>query len=700
MLIYNFKRSFDEWRAARRTSDERHYRFSFKSIMTVCICTIALMVLAAARFLNVSIPLLSDDAALMSLIRLLLFLPIIYCAKSIYSVGLKSLIHLKPDMESLAAVGTGFGALLSLYSIVLVVIGQYDYAQYIYFEPAAVILTLLMVGRHIESGYTRQIGTPAKRLYELLPEYCTAIRNDSEVKIPIDDLAVGEKVLVNPGESFPCDGLVMSQKASADESMLTGETVPIEKIKGDRVYAGTVNAGSFVEVLAQEVDENTVLASMIKSVEKAYNSKKKSLGASERIQLVFCSGVLMISLLVFIIWLICTGGFGKALTAFVRFLMIVSPCALGLAVPAAVIAAVKRGAREGILIRSPGILETAKSISTVVFDKTGTLTVGKLFVTDVVPLGTTAEEVIYLAAALESHSTHPIATAVLDYALKNDIIPPECDVFESVAGFGVRGTISDDDVAVGKPGAVFIGENEGYATVCRPYAEQGKTIAAVERNGKPIGIIAVDDKLKPTSKVGIERLNKMGLRTIMITGDSRDAAEKVAKDLELFDYAANVSPDKKADMIEKLKYGQRVVAMVGDSINDALALASADVGISISSGSDVAIDSAHIVLIKNDIRDVPRAINICREASEIAKSNVFWSAVYNAALIPVAAVAPLIFKNTAFDPILCTGCMLLSMASLIVNTLRMKRFNVNSTLRHKSIKKHGRTQDVRSGESE
>lgn len=657
------------------------------------------MILAAARFLNVGIPILSDDVALMSLIRLLLYLPVIYCAKSIYTVGMKSLIHLKPDMESLAAVGAGLGALLSLYSIVLVVIGQFDYAQNIYFEPAAVILTLLMVGRHIESGYTGQSGTPAKRLYELLPKFCIAIRNDSEVKIPLEDLSVGERVLVNPGESFPCDGLVMSSKASADESMLTGETVPIEKIKGDKVYAGTVNTGSFVEVLAQSVDEDTVLAGMTKLVERAYSSKKKSLGASERIQLIFCSGVLIISVLVFIIWLMCTGSFGTALMALVRFLMIVSPCALGLAVPAAVIAAVKRGAREGILIRSPGILETAKSISTVVFDKTGTLTVGKLFVTDVVPLGTTAEEVIYLASALESHSTHPIATAVLDYALKNDIIPPECDVFEAVSGFGVRGIISGDDIAVGKPSAVFIGENEGYATVCRPYAEQGKTVAAVERNGKPIGIIAFDDKLKPTSKVGIERLNRMGLRTIMITGDSRDAAEKVARDLELFDYAANVSPDRKADMIEKLKYGSRVVAMVGDSINDALALASADVGISISSGSDVAIDSAHIVLIKNDIRDVPRAINICCEASEIAKSNIFWAAVYNSSLIPAACVAPLIFKNTAFDPILCTGCMLLSMVSLIVNTLRMKRFDVNSALRHKQIKKSGRTVNARSEES-
>ncbi|MCD8107409.1 MAG: cation-translocating P-type ATPase [Oscillospiraceae bacterium] len=652
------------------------------NIAGVAVFTLILLYLSGVRAFGLPmISFLSDNVAIMSLVRLALFVPILFIGKEIYVRGFGRLVRFNPNVETLAAVATGLATVTSFYSLVMVIISREDYADRIHFEACAVIILFMLAGEYLEEKLNKERGSTADKLNDLFPKNVTVVRNNVEYTVPISDISAGDMILVQPGGSFPCDGSVVSGRAGVDESLFTGETLPAEKTAGDQIFAGTVCRSGFITIRAESIGEDTSLGKMViaaRNAESVKSTDSKVYTHLQRNERVYTLCAIGVAVLVFFIWLMASKDFGKSLEALERMLLTSCPCAVLFAIPFAVNAAVSRGEREGVVYKSPSALEKIESINTVVMDKTGVITVGKPFVTDVIPFGTDAVEVILIASSLESHSTHPVASAVLDYAKKNDIEPMDCDVFESVEGFGVKGVIEDDGVSVGRADAIFTGEFEGYAAVCQPLTEQGKTIAAVTKNGSPIGVIAFQDKIKPTSKAGVERLAKLGIRTIMVTGDSEGTGKSIAEEIGVFDHAENVTPQKKAEMIRKLRYGGRTVAMIGDSSNDALALAAADVAISMKDGSEVALEASEIILLKNDLRDASVAVRISSETKKTISSNFLFGMVFNAVTVPIMAFSPLFIQNPTIDAFICTVCLCVSTISVLFNSVRIKKMDLTA----------------------
>ncbi|MCD7889094.1 MAG: heavy metal translocating P-type ATPase [Oscillospiraceae bacterium] len=664
---------------SNKKSKESGHSITRGGIAGVLVLTLLLLYLAGVRAFGLPIPFLDENVAIMSLVRLALFVPILFLGKEIYICGFGRLVKFNPNIDSLAAIATTLATATSFYSLVMVIISREEYADRIHFEACAVIILFMMWAEYLEEKLNKSKGSTADKLQELFPKNVTVVRNNVEYTVSVSEISEGDTILIQPGQSFPCDGSVLSGRAGVDESLFTGETIPVEKTVDDRIFAGTVCRSGFITIRAEVLGDASNLGKMIiaaRNAEAVKSTDSKVYTHLQRDERVYSLCVVGVSVLVFFIWLMASGDFARSLEVLERMLLTSCPCAVGFAIPFAVNAAVSRGEREGVVYKSPSALEKIESINTVVMDKTGVITVGKPFVTDVIPFGADAVEVVMIAASLESHSTHPIASAVLDYAKKNDIEPLDCDVFESVEGFGVKGVIEEDSVSVGRADAVFIDEFEGYAAVCQHLSDDGKTIAAVTRNGTPIGAIAFQDKLKPTSKAGVERLAKLGIRTIMVTGDSQGTGKSVAEEIGVYDHAENVSPSKKAEMIRKLRYGGRTVAMIGDSSNDALALAAADVGISMKDGSDVALEASDIVLLKNDLRDASVAVRISSETKKTISSNFLFGMIFNAVTIPIMAFSPFIISNPTIDAFICLVCLAVSTVAVLFNSVRIKKMDL------------------------
>ncbi len=621
------------------------------------------------------LPTLVDHSrpVLFALLQLVLAIPVIYVGRDFYTRGFKALKRLSPNMDTLVAVGTASAGLFSVYSLIRIIFGNADYVNHLYFESSTMIIALVMLGKYLEARSKGKTGEAIRKLYDLSPKTATVLRNGKEEVIPVCDVLVGDTVLVKPGESFSVDGVVVSGNTGVDESMLTGESIPVDKNEGDSVYAGTVNLNGFVTVCASKVGTDTSLSQIIKMVEDASGSKAPISRLADKVAGVFVSAVMALAVAVFLVWLIAAKDFELALKIFVSVMVIACPCALGLATPTAIIVATGRGASDGLLFKNAEALEICNKITTVVLDKTGTVTIGKPFVTDVIALTLPENEVISFAASLEAKSSHPIANAVIDHAHVKGVAIKECIGFESISGFGVKGIVDGKKVTVGKPESIADSLSDEILQKCRDLSHGGKTLAIVIVDGFAAGIVAFADKLKPTSKDAVAKLNKMGIKTVLLTGDNEESAKAVSKELEVYDYIANVTPDKKAEIVKKLKYGDRVVAMVGDGINDAVALTSADVGIAIGAGSDIAIESAQVVLVRNDLKDVARAIALSAATMKTIKQNLLWAFGYNTLMIPVAAGLLYAFGGPLMPPMLAAACMSLSSVSVVTNALRLKK---------------------------
>lgn len=648
---------------------KRHKRLE---IAAAFLSAAVLYVIHALWLLDVDMPLLAKNSALISVAEAIIFIPAVLAGRDLYIKGLAALIRLRPDTKTVAAAGTALAAGYSCYSTVRVVMGGADYRSGIYFASCALIIAMVLLGAYLEERSAAKADKPVKKLMELFPKTATVVTEDSESVEDISDIAPGDLVLVKPGESFPCDGVIEAGRASAIEAMLTGENMPIDKAVGDRVFAGTLNTMGFATVRVQGTGEHTSLARMIRSVSKLSDSKKTVSVMTKRAEIIFCAALLAVGAAAFVLWAVF-GTVSEAFRVLIAVLTVCCPCAMGLAEPAAAMFACARAAREGIVFKNTESLELTGSLNTVAMDKTGTITVGKLFVTDVLPMGVSGEELMVLAASVGESSSHPIAAALHDYASKNDIYPIPCESARIGAGRGLSAQIEGSEVRLASCAEILSGRYEGYAALKANFEDEGKTVAAVSRDGVPIGVIAFADKLKPTSRSAVEKLNAMGLRTIMITGDSAESAGKLAAELGFYDYAAGVSPDKKADIVNKLKYGSRKVAMVGDSINDAVALAAADIGVAIGTGSAVAIEGAQIILVRNDLRDLADAIKISRAAVKAIKGNVFWAQIFCAAALPFAAGLLKAFGGPLLDPIFAGILMALSGAAIFVFSRRTTR---------------------------
>jgi len=610
-----------------------------------------------------------------------------------------ALRHKTSDMNTLIAVGTSAAY---LYSLAMTVTPEFFRSRGIgaavYFDTAAVIITLILLGRLLEARARGRTSEAIKRLMGLQAKTARVMRNGAEADVPVEEVRIGDLVLVRPGEKLPVDGVVREGASAVDESMLTGESLPVEKRAGDQVFGATLNKTGAFRFEATKVGRDTVLAQILKLVEEAQGSKAPIQRVADSVASVFVPAVIGIGVLTFGVW----WAFGPSpaflfgLLNFVAVLIIACPCALGLATPTAIMVGTGRGAEQGILIRSGESLETAHRIRAIVFDKTGTLTKGEPEVTDIECREPTPprnaersggagyprdsvggrEEVLRLAASLEQGSEHPLGEAIVKRAQREGLALSELEGFEAVPGHGVRGKVEGRTVLLGnaklmQESGVALGN---LAEAAETFASQGKTSVFVAVDGEPAGVVAVADTLKEHSAEAIRALHRMGIEVVMITGDNRRTAVAIAQQTGIDRVLAEVLPDQKADEVKKLQAEGKVVAMVGDGINDAPALARADVGIAIGTGTDVAMEASDITLIRGDLRGVVTAIELSKRTMRTIKQNLFWAFIYNVLGIPVAAGLLYPFFGVLLDPMVASAAMALSSVSVVTNSLRLRRF--------------------------
>lgn len=612
-----------------------------------------------------------------ALLQSVLTIPIIIAGYRFYTVGYKAIINRSPNMDSLIAMGTTAAIVYSLYSVYQISIGDFGAVEGLYFETAGVIITLILLGKYLEAVSKGRTSEAIKKLMGLAPKTAIVIRDGKEFEVPIEEVEIGHIILVKPGEKIPVDGVVLEGNTSIDESMLTGESIPVEKKAGDQVYAASINKNGMIQFKATKVGGDTALAQIIKLVEEAQGSKAPIAQMADIVSGYFVPIVFVIAVAAFLAWFISGESLVFSLTIFIAILVIACPCALGLATPTAIMVGTGKGAEYGILIKGGEALETTHKINTIVFDKTGTITEGKPEVTDVITVnGVGRDDIIQIAASAEKGSEHPLAEAIVKAAEKEDLEFLKVDHFEAIPGHGIEVEINRIHVLLGNR-KLMDEKNitlEQLEDQSDSLASEGKTPMYIAMNQKISGIIAVADVVKESSLKAIEKLQSMGLEVAMITGDNRKTAEAIAKQVGIDRVLAEVLPQDKSNEVKKLQAEGKKVAMVGDGINDAPALAQANIGIAIGSGTDVAMESADIVLMRSDLMDVPTAIQLSKSTIRNIKQNLFWAFGYNVVGIPIAAGLLHIFGGPLLNPIFAAAAMSLSSVSVLTNALRLKKF--------------------------
>lgn len=617
-------------------------------------------------------------------VQFLLVLPILYVNRKFFVNGFKALWHRVPNMDSLVAVGSSAAVLYGIFAIFMIAygIGNGDtelaekYLSGLYFESGGMILTLVTVGKLLEERSKNKTYSAIQKLVDLAPKTAVVIRDGVETEIPVEKIVVGEVILLKPGSSVPVDGEVVEGGGTVDESALTGESMPVEKAAGDRlISAAIVKSGAF-KLKAQRVGEDTTLSQIVELVRNAASSKAPIGRLADKVSGIFVPVVMGIALVAAVVWLACGATFEFALNAAISVLVISCPCALGLATPLAIMVSTGKCASKGILIKSAEALEQLHDVNTVVLDKTGTVTEGKPSVTDVVPSEYASEsELASLAAALEKNSQHPLSVAVTEYAASNSIEFATAEDFKNLDGLGVSATVNGQTAYAGNE--KLMSENKidisSLSSCAKELAGKGKTVMYFACGGKFYGLIAVADKVKPTSKEAVQALKKSGIEVIMLTGDNAVTAAAIKNEVGIDRVEAEVMPADKQRIVSELKNAGKKVVMVGDGINDSPALMQADVGIAIGSGTDIAIESADVVLMKNDLTDVSRAINYSKRTIRNIKQNLFWAFFYNALGIPLAAGALYPLWQITLSPMI--GALAMSLSSLFVvgNALRLYR---------------------------
>jgi len=609
-----------------------------------------------------------------ALIQMLLTIPVIIANRSIYARGFAAMAKRSPNMDSLIAKGTSAAFLYSLYLTWMNIFAGGHYEPY--YEITGVILTLIVLGKYMETVTKGKTGQAIKKLMGLAPKTAKVIRSGQETEVYIDEVAVGDVVVARPGEKMPVDGMVIQGETSVDESMLTGESMPVSKGVGDSIVGASINKNGSIQYKATKVGKDTALAQIIKLVEDAQGSKAPIAATADLISEKFVPAVIVIAILSGLAWYFIGGESAWfAMRIFIAILVIACPCALGLATPTAIMVGTGKGAENGILFKSGQALEIACKVQTVVLDKTGTITQGKPSVTDIVSKGAyRVDELLLLAASAERRSEHPLAEAIVNKAAEDGLTLAEPDKFNSITGRGIEAEIGGRSVLIGN--ARLMEERaidmSSYMADSDHLAQEGKTPMYVAIDGNPAGVIAVADTIKPTSKAAVDALKKMGIGVMMITGDNRRTAQAIANQVGIANVLSEVLPQDKAENINALSGGGKITAMVGDGINDAPALAQADVGIAIGTGTDVAIESADIVLMRGDLTGVPSAINLSKKTMVNIKQNLFWAFIYNVMGIPVAMGVWYAFGGPLLNPMIAAIAMGASSVSVLSNALRLR----------------------------
>jgi len=704
------KKSADE----NKTRNENEIKSQKIKLIAAASFTVPLLYIAMAPMILLPFPKFLSPMEFpltYALLQLALTIPVIISGFRFYTTGFKSLIQRSPNMDSLIAVGTSAAVTFSLFSVFQITQGNHMAVESLYFETAAVIIMFVLLGKYLETLSKGRAGEAIKKLVGLAPKTAVVIENGQEKEIPVDDVIPGSIIAVKPGAKIPVDGIVTDGISSVDESMLTGESIPVDKKPGDHVYGGTVNYSGVIRFKTEKTGGETVLAQIIKLVEDAQNSKAPIARLADIVSGYFVPVVCAIAVLAAALWYFAAASGtadlpdGKSaiefsLTIFVSVLVIACPCALGLATPTAIIAGTGKGAQNGILIKNGQALETAGKIQTVVFDKTGTITEGKpevvaissdqLTVNNENEMRNTQNFLLQITASAEKNSEHPLGQAIVREAEKRSLELFPVTEFKAIPGFGIEAKFSSPFPTPNSqlptpnsPLQIIIGNKklmternidlEKFKTISVKPETEGKTVVFTAVNGKALGCIAIADVIKANSKAAVEKLKKMGIDVVMITGDNKQTAAAIAKEAGIDRVIAEVLPQDKADEIKRLQAEGKKTAMVGDGINDAPALAQADIGIAIGSGTDIAIEAADIVLMRNNPEDVPSAVNLSRRTLRIIKQNLFWAFCYNTLGIPVAAGALYLFGGPLLNPMFAAAAMSLSSVSVVLNALRIKQ---------------------------
>ena len=644
--------------------------------------TIPLLIISMGHMIGMPLPSVispMDKPLHFALIQLVLTVPVMLIGYKFYQVGIKNLFTLSPNMDSLIAVGTLAAFGYSIYAMVQIIqTGDSMYVMHLYFESAATILALITLGKYLEARSKGKTSEAIKKLMGLAPKMATLIRHGKEVVIPVEEVSVGDIIIVKPGEKLPVDGKIIEGSTAIDEAMITGESIPVEKGIGDEVIGASINKSGYIKYEATKVGKDTTLAQIVRLVEEAQGSKAPIAKMADIISGYFVPIVIGLALLAAIGWLMAGESITFALTIFISVLVIACPCALGLATPTAIMVGTGKGAENGVLIKSGEALETAHHINTIVFDKTGTLTEGKPKVTDVISLQIPEDELLLLAASCEVGSEHPLGEAIVRFAREKNMSLKESSHFKAVTGHGIEAIVEKQEILIGNKTLLHERaiSSEPLDHEANQLAEEGKTPMFIAIDGKLEGIIGVADTLKPNSKAVIEALHHMGIKVAMITGDHQKTAEAIAKQAGIDEVLAEVLPKDKAQVVEKLQKEGGKVAMVGDGINDAPALAGADLGIAIGSGTDVAIESADIILMKSDLMDVITALKLSKATIRNIKENLGWAFGYNVLGIPVAMGLLYIFGGPLLNPMIAAAAMSLSSVSVLCNALRLRKFKI------------------------
>ncbi len=612
-----------------------------------------------------------------ALVQLFLSIPILYAGRKFFTIGMKTLFKGSPNMDTLVAIGTGAAFLYGVYNTVGIYLGNFDLVNELYFESAGVVITLILLGKWLEERSKGKTSQAIKKLMGLTPKTAHLLVNGETTDVALDDVAVGDMLLVKPGERIPVDGIVVSGQSAVDESMLTGESLPVDKSVGDKVTGGSLNRNGMLTMKAKAVGEATALAQIIKLVEDAQGQKAPIAKLADIISAYFVPVVIVIAFLAAGFWALQGESFSFILNRFVTILVIACPCALGLATPTAIMVGTGRGAQLGVLYKGGEALETAHHVNAVIFDKTGTLTKGEPTLTDLISYGRDENELLTLLASAESSSEHPLALAITQTATQRGLKLLPVQSFTAISGRGLSASVDNHEILIGNPnwmtenGVVFDDLSQLDA-----WSDQGKTVLLAAIDKKAEGMIAVADVVKDSSKEAVSKLKKMGIKIAMITGDNQKTADAIAKQVGIDWVLAEVLPQDKGNEVDKLKQQGYTVAMVGDGINDAVALAKADTGIAIGSGTDVAMESADIVLMRSDLNDVVSALKLSKATLTNIKENLFWAFIYNIIGIPFAAGVFYYFGGPQLNPVFAGAAMALSSVSVVTNALRLRFFKV------------------------
>ena len=623
-----------------------------------------------------------ENELINALLQMLWCIPVLFIDRKYFIHGVRNLLSGAPNMDSLIAVGSGASFIYGLYSVfgMAYAFGHNrldllpGFADALYFEASAVILALVTVGKFMEARAKRHTSDAIKALMNLTPKTALVERHGLQGEIPVEEVVTGDVLIVKSGASVPVDGKIIEGSGALDESALTGESLPLDKTIGDKVIGGTINRSGYFKMKATAIGADTALAKIIALVDEATSSKAPIAKLADKVSGYFVPAVIGIAVIAAVVWLALGASWHFALTIAISVLVISCPCALGLATPTAIMVGTGRGAKSGILIKSATALETAHKVDTVILDKTGTITSGKPVVTDILPIKVTENELLAFAAGLEKLSEHPLGEAIVAAAEAKQLALPEAGNYKQIPGQGVTAELAETECAAGNL-KLLEALNVDVSSLMDQYdklASQGKTPLYFVRAGELLGCIAVADTVKPTSREAIGRLQAMGMRVLMVTGDNRATAEAIRTQVGVDEAVAQVLPQDKEAVVRKLQQEGHIVAMVGDGINDAPALARADVGIAIGAGTDIAIEAADMVLIKSDLLDVAKAICLSRSVMTNIKENLFWAFIYNAVGIPFAAGVFYTAFGWLLNPLIAAAAMSCSSVSVVTNALRLR----------------------------